>query len=621
MKKQTKYDIFISYRRDGGESTAKILRDKLSELGYQVFFDVESLRSGDFNTKLYSVIEECEDFLLVLSPGALNRCQNEDDWVRLEIEHALKSGKNVIPVMLRGFSFPEKLPDSIEPLRYKNGVESNYQFFDAFIEKLRLFLRSKPAIGRRMRNRPLGKGILAAFLAMALLGAAAAVGIGRLGADRAYPATKAEENLTGNLLYYVQTNALLMETAAEYMDQVYEACGHYLENSAAASREGLLSELEQNRRLLYGMNLESGAMPQELKEGLAESPFSQADAQAMHDYLEQFCQKCISNTYFMEYVTDPETYLDRAVREEVLANYQEMFREELKVIAYGINELLLPVEKEEALEGFKYDFLPQLYFIPLQAASWSADQAALASAEENSWNAMERCLSQVTVQIGEENMKLMESKAQLVEELMAQGLSQEEAEARVEGLSGSSGQIAEQRAQLEEAERQLEEKLNEAREKFAPQESDDPDLVWGKMLRFLNLGLYDEALSCLDVYREKVRGQDEYAQEYVPAVRRFIENIGSTGIDYGLMVVAYEPGQTSHEQYQIGDVVIAVNGQTVHNYEEYSQAKEGISGEAEYPVVVLRASREGGSELKEQELMIPADGPRVQIRELSEQID
>ena len=210
MKKQTKYDIFISYRRDGGESTAKILRDKLSELGYQVFFDVESLRSGDFNTKLYSVIEECEDFLLVLSPGALNRCQNEDDWVRLEIEHALKSGKNVIPVMLRGFSFPEKLPDSIEPLRYKNGVESNYQFFDAFIEKLRLFLRSKPAIGRRMRNRPLGKGILAAFLAMALLGAAAAVGIGRLGADRAYPATKAEENLTGNLLYYVQTNALLM---------------------------------------------------------------------------------------------------------------------------------------------------------------------------------------------------------------------------------------------------------------------------------------------------------------------------------------------------------------------------------------------------------------------------
>ena len=148
------YDIFISYRRDGGESTAKILRDKLTELGYSVFFDVESLRSGDFNTKLYSVIEECSDFLLVLSPGALDRCRNEDDWVRLEIEHALEEGKNVVPVLLRGFSFPDQLPESIEPLRYKNGLESNYQFFDAFISKLQDFLTSRPSAGARLLGRP-----------------------------------------------------------------------------------------------------------------------------------------------------------------------------------------------------------------------------------------------------------------------------------------------------------------------------------------------------------------------------------------------------------------------------------------------------------------------------------
>ena len=40
------YDIFISYRRDGGEYTAKILRDHLQEDGYRAVFDVESLRSG-----------------------------------------------------------------------------------------------------------------------------------------------------------------------------------------------------------------------------------------------------------------------------------------------------------------------------------------------------------------------------------------------------------------------------------------------------------------------------------------------------------------------------------------------------------------------------------------------
>ena len=45
------YDVFISYRRSGGEYTAKILRDRLEDMGYRVFFDVESLRSGYFNNR------------------------------------------------------------------------------------------------------------------------------------------------------------------------------------------------------------------------------------------------------------------------------------------------------------------------------------------------------------------------------------------------------------------------------------------------------------------------------------------------------------------------------------------------------------------------------------------
>ena len=144
-KTDKKYDIFISYRRDGGEFTAKILRDRLETLGYKVFFDLETLRSGDFNKKLYDVIDECEDFLLVLSPNALDRCMNEGDWVRYEVERALEKEKNIVPILLRGFSFPEALPASMEPIRFKNGLEANTQLFDAFIETLREYLTSKSA--------------------------------------------------------------------------------------------------------------------------------------------------------------------------------------------------------------------------------------------------------------------------------------------------------------------------------------------------------------------------------------------------------------------------------------------------------------------------------------------
>ena len=298
--------------------------------------------------------------------------------------------------------------------------------------------------------------------------------------------------------------------------------------------------------------------------------------------------------------------------------YEEILEEELQVIACGINELLLPIEKEESLEAFKYDFLPQLYYIPLEASTWSDSREALASGEESSWNAIERSMDQVRVQIGEENMKLMETKAQMVQELMESGLSQQEAEERMNELSGQSSQLTQEKDALQEAQAQLEEKLNEAREKFAPQESDDMEMLWGKMLRFLNLGLYDEALNCLDFYREKARGQDAYAELYVPAARRFIESVGQTGIDYGLMVVGYEPGQESHEQYEIGDVIIALNGLPVHNYEEYSRAKESLPSGTDYQVIVLRQEPGDGNNLTETELSIPWDGPKVQIREMTE---
>ena len=118
-----KNQIFISYRRDGGEALAQLLNDRLKSLGYEVFYDIESLKSGAFDTKLYEQIEKCKDFILVLPPQALDRCIYEEDWVRCEIRHALKHKKNIIPIMMRGFVFPKDLPDDIAAVSKQNGVE------------------------------------------------------------------------------------------------------------------------------------------------------------------------------------------------------------------------------------------------------------------------------------------------------------------------------------------------------------------------------------------------------------------------------------------------------------------------------------------------------------------
>ena len=145
MKKR--YDIFISYRRTAFD-TANLIATKLSIAGYNVFLDVETLRSGKFNEKLFEVIEGCTDFVLVLPANALDRCVSEDDWVRKEVEHALKHNKNIVPIMLRGFEWPDvkTLPESMRDLPNYNAITAaDPNVFTENMERLKKqFLLSRP---------------------------------------------------------------------------------------------------------------------------------------------------------------------------------------------------------------------------------------------------------------------------------------------------------------------------------------------------------------------------------------------------------------------------------------------------------------------------------------------
>ena len=126
MSSSETYDVFICYRRETGAGSAKHLRDILHEKGYRVFFDTDSLRSGSFNRALFDVIRNCTDFILILSPNALDRCVNDEDWVRQELACAISTGKNIIPVFTNQFSFPSQLPDDINDIRWRNGIQVNY---------------------------------------------------------------------------------------------------------------------------------------------------------------------------------------------------------------------------------------------------------------------------------------------------------------------------------------------------------------------------------------------------------------------------------------------------------------------------------------------------------------
>lgn len=157
-----KYDVFISYRRSSYES-ANLIATRLKAAGYRVFFDLETMRSGPFNEQLFSVIEGCVDVVLVLPPDALDRCHNEEDWVRKEVLHAMKHKKNIIPILLNGFKWPEVMPKGMEQLAMYQSVAASIDFFDLAMERVESYLNSRKYTRARVAAR------WSAFVAMALI--------------------------------------------------------------------------------------------------------------------------------------------------------------------------------------------------------------------------------------------------------------------------------------------------------------------------------------------------------------------------------------------------------------------------------------------------------------------
>lgn len=144
------YDIFISYRRDGGFETAKHLNDLLVRDGYTVSFDIDTLREGDFDVTLLKRIDQCVDFILVVDKHTFDRTLDPNfdpkkDWLRTELAYALKLRKNIIPLLLSGVDgFPSNLPEDITEVVTKNGPEYNKYYFDEFYRRLKSFLHCVP---------------------------------------------------------------------------------------------------------------------------------------------------------------------------------------------------------------------------------------------------------------------------------------------------------------------------------------------------------------------------------------------------------------------------------------------------------------------------------------------
>lgn len=142
------YDIFISYKRDGGAEKAELLRSELIRRGFRksrIFMDTYSLGEGRIADNLELAIRNSDNIIVAITKGCFEGIKEDGNWLK-EISLAMSLGKRIIPVYFDGIQEldPKELPESIKDFPKENAVIYVHQYAKASFDYLCSFLTRRP---------------------------------------------------------------------------------------------------------------------------------------------------------------------------------------------------------------------------------------------------------------------------------------------------------------------------------------------------------------------------------------------------------------------------------------------------------------------------------------------
>lgn len=163
--------IAISYRRDDSLPIAGRLYDRLQATfgKSKVFMDFDSIRPGlDFRAQIKETINRSDVVIALIGPrwvgpdaDATRRIDDPNDFVRLEIAHALERDIPIIPVLVNNSPLPkaEALPEEIRALVYRHALPLDsgldfHQHADRVIASVNNLMGSAGAVSPNDENKP-----------------------------------------------------------------------------------------------------------------------------------------------------------------------------------------------------------------------------------------------------------------------------------------------------------------------------------------------------------------------------------------------------------------------------------------------------------------------------------
>ena len=635
------YDIFISYRREGGYDTAQLLYDRLTQMRYRVSFDLETLRGGKFNAQLYQRIEQCSDVLVIMSKDSLVLRENpEDDWFRLEIAHALKHKKNIVPVFLRDFKFPQKgeLPPDIADLVDYQGVTASQEHFDSVLKR----------ICRNFKARPVRKRW--PIIAVVALAMTAAVGIGIWGnADRLmpYPFTQKQKRQVEGFV----ANIMLVGAAYnEYLSAENELLGAARRSVEAKSRKSFddaTSQFTYRLKKVRDQYATASAATFEFAKRFSDMPIDYAGMQVFLEGLRQELQLADDEIPSLERICEPKNPCEAEDRLRMLDYKRRDHGLRSDIFSVSVMGLFCNISPE-ALVDFK-KIASEWTNLGLLSDPWLRNDKEIERKLEALCNKLEAVVGEMQTILGTQNAALAAETKRFREMAAEMGTTPEQAEkmlavnqalSNIKTLMDTTNDLPEReltlyRKQLiaagtipDQADEQiaklrkmfemkkrladvqggLAEAQDKLRKKFAPKDADDIGMLWGKALRFMKVNMPEDAKTCIDMLRR--RNTSEFPLAALDTAESIFFSREKLPFKGGVLVCSYEPPATSHALYKIGDVITEVNGKPCLCYEDY-RGKTGST------YTIYRRNTEGVFE--KLTAVLPENQPRVALVNLAEE--
>ena len=168
MNCERNFQIFLSYRRIGGEYAAAYIKTELANMGYKVFLDVDDLHDGFFSEKIEEILKQCKVLVIILSENIFDGTikNPEQDWIIKEYSVMKKRKRDkedvkIIPLKLRNYQEPDKeeIRKRVQCLsRNRSGEQRKKECLENLLEILEY--NYIPFVDTRLSSGVIGKLLL-----------------------------------------------------------------------------------------------------------------------------------------------------------------------------------------------------------------------------------------------------------------------------------------------------------------------------------------------------------------------------------------------------------------------------------------------------------------------------